>query len=318
MGLLVLFVLTPWALRTQAFHETVGRIEGEDIAVKGAVEVEEGRSITLLASGSEVTVRSGQARLLLAEGGEIGIYSPAHLSLLKFGGAITLALDYGRIHARLDQGTPLTVYTPLVVATPISIGEKLHDVTVNLEATGAMCMLAERGALRVVQQLTGQSILVPQGGEVAFTGGALDNLGGTAGSYQCDLLSARASLPPWPKPPELSVPVLTNLGRHNPANTEEPNPPAIEEPIYNGMMPPLTFDAAGPAPPPSPSEVIPLAHEVRVRPVEVFTGRVEMRGATPFTPTRRPERHAGLVTLIGNFFRRMLWGRAPCFGVGCG
>ncbi len=316
----MLFVLTPWALRTQAFHETVGRIEGEDIAVKGAagVEVEGGRSITVLASGSEVTVRSGRARLSLARGGEIGICSAAHFSLLKFGGAVTLALDYGRVHARLEQGTPLTVYTPLVVATPIAIGEEPHDVTVGLEATGGMCMLAARGAMRVEQQLTGQSILVPQGGEVALAGGALDSLRGVAGSCQCDVLSAGASPPPRPKPPELSMPALTNLARHIPAPAEEPKPPAIEEPIYKGMELPLTFDASAPAPPPSPSEITPLAREVRVRPLEVFRGSVEKRPATPSPPTPQSERLAHLVTYIGNFFRRMLWGRAPCAGVGCG
>src|SRR6266849_2827882 len=105
--------------------ETVGRIFGDDIAVKGAlnVEVENGRSTTVLASGSDVLVRSGQARLELAEGGEIGICGPAHFSLLKSGGAVTLALDYGRIHARLLGSPALAIYTPLIVATPMAIGE---------------------------------------------------------------------------------------------------------------------------------------------------------------------------------------------------
>ena len=320
-GLLLLLILTPWALRTQALPETVGRIEGEDIAVKGAVgvEVEGGHSITVLASGSEVTVRSGQARLLLAEGGEIGICAPAHFSLLKSGGAITLALDYGRIHARLEHGMPLTIYTPLVVATPIAIGEKPRDVTVGLEATGGMCMLAARGAMRVEQQLTGQSILVPQGGEVALAGGQLDSLRSMAGSCQCEVLSARASPPPRPKPPELSMPVPANLAHNRPDNTEELKPPAIEEPIYKVIMPPLTFDAAAPTPPPSPSpETILLVREVRVRPAEVFRGRVEKRRARPSPPTSQSERHADLVTYIGNFFRRIFSGRSPCAGAGCG
>src|SRR3989442_10991526 len=57
-------LLSPCVLAAQAQSETVGRIEGDAIAVKGAVgvEVENGRSITLLASGSQVTVKSGQAR----------------------------------------------------------------------------------------------------------------------------------------------------------------------------------------------------------------------------------------------------------------
>src|SRR5947209_14338695 len=128
-------LLSPCVLAAQAQSETVGRIEGDAIAVKGAVgvEVENGRSITLLASGSQVTVKSGQARVTLAEGGEIGICGPAHLSLLKSGNSVTVALDYGRVHAKLDRGVPLTVYTPLIVATPVAIGDAPRDATVGFE-----------------------------------------------------------------------------------------------------------------------------------------------------------------------------------------
>ncbi len=328
--LLPLLVLAPWMLRAQALPETVGRIEGADIAVKGAagVEVETGRSITVLASGSEVTVRSGQARLLLVEGGEIDVCAPAHFSLLKSGGAITLALDYGRIHARPEQSTPLTIYTPLIVATPIAIAGRPRDATIGLEATGTMCVLAARGAVRIEQQLTGQTILVPQSGEVALTGGQLDSLRGTAGGCQCEVLSATASPPPRPKPPELSVPAPANLARHNqPAGQEEPKPPAIEEPVYKVMMPPLTFDAAAPPPPPTPSpETILLVREVRVRPAEVFRGRVDKPSRAPAArpveisataEDSSPKKHAGVAVYLGRFFRRIFSPHGRCAGVGC-
>jgi hypothetical protein len=326
--LLPLLLLTPGLLRAQAQPEIVGRIEGEDIAVKGAVgaDVEGGRSRTVLSSGSEVTVRSGQARLVLAEGGEIGICAPAHFSLLKSGGAVTLALDYGRIHARLEHRAPLIIYTPLIVASPIVIGDRMRDTTVGLDVNGAMCVLAASGAVRVEQQLTGQSILVPQGGEVALVGGQLDSLRGTAQGCQCDLLSARANPPPpRRKPAELSVLARPGKPLEKPAAKEEVKPPAIEAPIYKIMMPPLTFDAAAPAPPPTPSpETILLLREVRVRQAEVFIGRVE----SPPTPQPArssvseedapPKKHATVGSKIGNFFRRLFGSRGPCAGAGCG
>ncbi len=331
--LLPLLLLTPCLLRAQGAPETVGRIQGEDIVVKGAVgvEVENGRSTTVLASGSEVTVRSGQARLVLVEGGEVGICAPAHFSLLKSGSAITLALDYGRIHARLEHPVPLTVYTPLIVATPIAIVDRPRDATVGLEASGAMCVLAARGALRIEQQLTGQSILVPQSGEVALlAGGQLDSLRGTAGSCQCEVLTAKVNPPPRPKPLELSVLARPSKPPEKPAAREELQPPAVEEPIYKVLMPPLTFDAAKPAPPPPPSpETILLVREVRVRPAETFHGRVENSSAT--LPLSAPQ--AAQVSLsaenppakkkpsvagrIGNFFRRIFSRKAPCAGAGC-
>src|SRR2546426_8041219 len=50
-------LLSPCVLAAQAQSETVGRIEGDAIAVKGAVgvEVENGRSITLLARDRKST-----------------------------------------------------------------------------------------------------------------------------------------------------------------------------------------------------------------------------------------------------------------------
>ncbi len=337
--MLALLFLAPWMLRAQAAPEMVGRIDGDDIAVKGAVsvEVENGRSITVLASGSEVTVRSGQARLVLVDGGEIGVCAPAHFSLLKSGGAITLALDYGRVHPRLERGVSLTIYTPLIVATPISIAEGPRDATVGLEATGAMCVLAERGAVRVEQQLSGQSLLVPQSGEVAFAGGQLEVLRGATGACHCDVLTARAAPPPPPRPPELSVPASPGLARpikppvmpsKNPVpeTREEPKPPAIEEPIYKVIMPPLTFDAAAPAPPPDPGpDTILLVREARVRPAEVYRGRVEGAPVPSSSPARSPgtlakdapKKKAGVFSKIGRFFRR-IFSREPCAGAGCG
>jgi hypothetical protein len=336
-ALLLALAASAGTLCAQAPPETVGRIYGADIAVKGAigVEVEGGRSTTALASGSEVTVRSGAARLLLAEGGEIGVCGPAHFSLLKSGGSITLALDYGRIHARLEGAMPLTVYSALIVATPVAIAAGPRDATIGLEQSGAMCVLAGRGAVRIEQQLTGQVILVPQSGEVAFAEGQLDSLRGSAGACQCDVQTAKADPPEGPRPPEITVAVPADLARPikppqknaKPETVEDVKPPAIEEPIYKVMMPPLSFNAASPEPPePQPSpETMLLVREVRVRPAVEFHGRVEEAPAplaaqpahvTGSVLEAPPKKHASFGTRVRGFFRR-LFGRTPCKGEGC-
>lgn len=344
LSLLALFWLASLPLPAQAPPETVGRIEGEDIIVKGAisVEVENGRSVTLLASGSQVTVRSGRARLVLAEGGEIGVCAPAHFSLLKSGGAITLALDYGKVHARLGHAVPLTIYTPLVIATPIAIGTGPRDSTLGLDISGAMCVLADRGAVRIELQLTGQMLLVPQNGEIGLAGGQLETLRDSPGGCRCEALAARTTPPPGPKPPELSVPVPAKLSlpikppeKTGMAETRDaPGPPVVEEPIYKVLMPALMFDASKPLPPPEPNpEMILLLRRVRVRPAVVFRGRVDAPPTPPLVitaqaqvPPALPSRAAEdqprkqevtLAAWIKNFFRR-LTSRGPCAGVGCG
>lgn len=330
-GFALLVLLSHCLLIAQAQPQTVGRIEGDAIAVKGAVgvEVDNGRSITLLASGSQITVKSGQARVTLAEGGEIGICGPAHLSLLKSGNAVTVALDDGRVHAKLDRAVPLTVYTPLIVATPVAIGDAPRDATVGFETSGTMCVLASRGAVRLEQQLTGQVLLVPQAGEVALAEGQLDSLRETSGSCQCEVQLARAEPPPGSKPPEISMPVSADLAKAikppqpsekttKPDLKEEVKPPVIEEPIYKVLMPALTFSAASPTPPPDPSpQVILLVRRVRVRPVTVYRGHVKAPPPpvltasvtptpAPRPPAASPKPELGLVARMKDFFRK-LW-----------
>jgi hypothetical protein len=342
-GLIALVSLAPLLAQAPAPLETVGRIEGDAIAVKGAisVEVENGRSTTVLGSGSEVIVRSGQARLTLLEGGEIGICAPAQFSLLKSGGAITLALNYGRVHAQLESSVPVSVYTPQVVATPIPIGAGLRDSTVGLDSAGAMCVRAERGAVRLELQFTGENLLVPQSGEIALAGGQLDALREAPGGCQCEILAVRAVRAAG-LPAERGAPVVTELARlihppvkkEKPETNETPKPPAVDEPIYKVLMPPLMFDASKPTPPPDPRpETILLVRKARVRPSVVFHGRVESPPAPPapspaqeqlVSAQRQPssedrpaKKELTLATRIKNFLRRLTL-RGPCAGVGCG
>jgi len=271
--LLLLFSAFGWmpAASAQTTPETVGRLSGDDVAVAGALSFDEqnGRSTAILASGSEVTVRSGQARIELVEGGEVAICGPAHFTVFKAGGAITLALDYGRVHPMLDAAVPFAVYTPFVVATPIAIDQGPRDLTVGLDQQGALCAVPAHGATRIEQQLTGQSLLVPQGGEVNLADGQLSAKPATRESCKCDLLVSRDTTP---KQLELSVPVKPEARRPG----EVPPPVLTDQPVYMVYMPPLAFDANSLVPPPDPDpKTIVLVRESVLRPEVVFRGHVE-------------------------------------------
>jgi len=351
----LLTCLAPLPIRAQTIAEIVGRMEGGDVAVKNpvSVEMENGRSVTVLASGSDVTVRSGSAVLALADGGLLSICGPAHFSVLKAKGTLTVALEYGQIHAEPGPGA-LVFYTPLVVATPVAIGDAPREITVGLETSGAMCILAIRGAVRVEQQLSGQTLLVPQGGEIGLVDSALSTVRGATGACQCDPLGARRQTP-QPKPAEVSLlaraaqapkpPEKPNLPPKNEiVQNDDPPPivtddhgfpgklgaPAHEEPIYQVFMPPLTFDAKSPAPPPDPDpQTIVLFRTVRVRPSVVYRGHIQpapptAKPAPPvqvaaLVPDDHPKTEPGLFTRMWSAVRRTFSSsKPPCAGAGCG
>src|ERR1700720_2298447 len=106
-------LLIPTLARTdQPSYDTVGAIEGDAISLQGPlnIEVVQGRTRTILRSGSDIHVNSGQARIGVIEGGQIVICGPAHFSVLKSVNLLTLALDTGIIHAHLGPQPALTVY----------------------------------------------------------------------------------------------------------------------------------------------------------------------------------------------------------------
>jgi len=122
--------------------DSVGVIDGEAIAVNGPVSVEvvHGQAKTVLRSGTDVRVKSGAARVDLVEGGQISICGPAHLSVLKSGGSLTIALDTGTIHARIERELALTIYTPQIQAQAVAIGDGPQDLLLGFDTEGAMCM----------------------------------------------------------------------------------------------------------------------------------------------------------------------------------
>jgi hypothetical protein len=272
----------------------VGAIDGEAISVTGpmSMDVVHGQVRTVLRSGSDVRVKSGNARIDLVEGGQISICGPAHLSVLKSGASLTVALESGTIHAHIEREPALTVYTAQIQAHTITVGDGSQDLLVGLESTGAMCLRANRGAIRLEQQLTGQSVIIPQSGDVLLVNGQFENMRSSAGHCSCELQIAKAA--PAPQP-EISQLATAEEVRKNSLNAKADTPPApaekpaaTEEPVYQVFMPPLIYDAKAKVQPEVDPRMIILVRRVRVRPTLIFQGRVQgeiVAAAKPAPPS---------------------------------
>jgi hypothetical protein len=274
--------------------DSVGVIDGESISVIGPMRVEavHGQVKTILRSGSDVHVKSGSARIDLVEGGQITICGPAHFSVLKSGGSLTLALDSGTIHAHVQGEPALTIYTPQLQAQTVSIGGGPQDVLVGFATPGAMCIRANRGAIRLEQQLTGQSILVPQTGDILVLNGQLDSLRSSAGRCSCEPQLAKAAPPPAPEVSRLATSEELRQKPADPVSLPSPAPaekPGVkEEPIYQVFMPPLVYDIHAKSHAEFDAKMIVLVRRVRVRPTLIFHGRVEGETVAAVTPPLQP------------------------------
>jgi hypothetical protein len=187
--------------------DAVGTIEGDAIALQGPMSVElvRGQVKTMLRSGNDIRVKSGQARIDLVEGGTIAICGPAHLSLLKSGGSLTIALESGIVHLNVNASPSVTVYTAQIQAKPIAIGDGAQDVLIGFDAAGVMCVRAGNGAIRLENQLSGQSVIVPQGGDILLNNGGLDGITNTEGHCECELQGGNEP-PPEPELSRLATP----------------------------------------------------------------------------------------------------------------
>jgi len=246
----------------------------------------------MLRSGSDVRVKSGTARIDLVEGGWISACGPAHFSVLKSAGSLTVALDSGTIHAHIEGDPALTIYTPQIQAQTISIGGGLQDILVGFDSPGAMCIRANRGAVRLEQQLTGQSIVVPQAGNVLVLNGQLDSLRTSAGHCACEPQMAKATSSP---DVEVSRPATTQELHEKtvePKTAMQTAPAekssAKEEPIYQVFMPPLVYDANAKVQPEFDPKMIVLIRRIRVRPTLIFQGRVEGEMVAAVVPPPSP------------------------------
>lgn len=308
----------------QPAGDSVGVIEGEDISVTGpmSVDVVGGQTKTILRSGSDVRVNSGQARISLVEGGQISICGPAHLSVLKSGGTLTVALESGAIHARVLQEPALTIYTAQIQAQTVAIGDEPREILVGFENPGMMCIRTYHGALRVEQQFTERSVIVPQGEDVMLANGDIDTMNNGARHCNCDLQIAKAVKMPadvsnTPTATQEASSRATETMSNDAAPAANAKPEAKEDLVYQVDMPPLRFDAnAKVQPPPDPSLMV-IVRKVHVRPTLIFQGRVEGEQvatalATPVTraPANKPASPAqsSVMERVRSFFRR-LWTR---------
>jgi hypothetical protein len=258
--------------------DAVGAIEGDAISVQGpmSVDTSNGQVKTILRSGSEVQVKSGQAHIDLVEGGNITICGPSHFSVLKSGSSLTIALNSGTLHAHIEGQLSLTVYTPQIQAHAVSIGNGPEDMLVGLDASGTMCIRPSKGAVRIEQQLTGQSLLIPQNGDVTLANGQLETVHASAGQCACELqLSAGIST-------QISSLASTEEIKQKAAEQKPADPPQTkavspvkEEPVYQVFMPPLHYDANAKVQQDYDPNLIVLVRRARVRPTLIFQGKVE-------------------------------------------
>jgi hypothetical protein len=310
----------------QPVGDAVGLIEGEDIAVTGpmSVEVVGGKTKTILRSGSDVRVKSGQARISLVEGGQISICGPAHFSVLKSGGSLTVALESGAIHALVEREPALTVYTAEIQAQTVAIGDDPREILVGFESPGMMCIRTYRGALRVEQQLSGRSVIVPQGVDVMLANAQIDAMRNGSGLCKCELQIAKSRTIPASRD---STAARVGESGNSEAAPNASSAPASgertekkEEPIYTVIMPPLRFDANAKVQAEPDPRLMVIVRRVRVRPTLVFQGRVEEEAvataaATPPPPPvasapakTEPPPQGSVVDRVRSFFRK-LWTR---------
>src|SRR5215471_13204885 len=289
-------VLTAMTVRSDdPVTDSVGIIDGAAVAVTGPmrIDVSHGLPRTVLRSGSDVIVKTGTARLDLTDGGTISICGPAHFSVLKVGNQLTVALDTGTIHLSIERGPTVTVYTPLLQIQPIAIGDGPQDALVGFDATGAMCVRAYRGAVRLEQQLTSQNIVVPQSSDILLVNGQLDGL--RAGGERC---SCDPELTKYASPPRLEIapPVTpTEEAVAKPMGSGEivsalplDKPSAKDGPIYEVFVPPLIYNANAEVQPEVDMSRIMVIRRVRVRPTLIFQGRVEGDLAASTAPVPVP------------------------------
>jgi len=269
----------------QVPYDAVGVIEGDAIVVSGPVSMEmvHGQVKTMLRSGSDVRVKWGTAKIDLVEGGQIQICGPAHFSVLTSGSSLTVALEEGMVHAHIERGPALTIYTAQIQARTITIGDGAQDVVAGIEPAGAMCLRANRGAIRVEQQLTGQTVIIPQLGDVQILNGQIEGLQSGAGHCACEIENAKAA--PEQLAP-ITLPAVAAALTAPPVAEETPK----DQPIYQVILPPLVYDAKTKAHAPLDPQMIVLVRKVRVRSSIIFRGRVvgEIETASAASSSQAP------------------------------
>lgn len=270
-----------------------------------------------------MVVFAGKARIEFTAGGEVDICGPAEFTVLSSGQALTIALNFGRIHVRFDALRPITVYMAMVVATPVSLGDRPRDATVGLTNTGAMCILAAQGAVRLQNQLSSETVIVPEPSEVLVPSTSLTSLPPAAGQCRCDFDEptsqsaptpppASAFPPPVPPPSEQAIPVplpaKPSVAQNPPApSSQSSTEPSIAtvQPIFKATLPPIGYDAKSATETPEPLSVatLMLAQQTVVQPAWIFHGTVVASGKKQNTsPSSAPPKKPGFWARLRHFF----------------
>jgi hypothetical protein len=168
------------------------------------------------------------------------------------------------------------------------------------------------------QQLTGQTVLVPQTGDVSLTNGQIESLRAAAGHCVCAVQTVMKPMTPGTELSQLATKDDLKKKTAEPKSPQEnPVPPSpSEEPVYQIFMPPLQYDAKAKVQADFDPNLIILVRRVRVRPTLIFQGRVEgdpvvARAASPAQATKSPSApqtppEASTWTRVKTYFRK-LW-----------
>lgn len=299
-AMLIFFGLNP-ASRAQAPSTPaapagiLGQVIGDDVSVIGAshvVPAESGRAIEFT-SGDTIVAFSGKARVEFTGGGEMDVCGPAKFTVLSSREALTVALSFGRVRSRFDAVRPIAIYMPLIIATPMPLENNPRDATVGLTNTGTMCVLATSGAIRLQNQLSGDSTIVPQPSEVFVPGSSFASLPPAVGQCDCDfdeptaqqsaspsnapIISSTTPRPPTAPPQETPNPAAPQ----NPpvtASAPPPAPPLVmsNQPSSTATLPPVAYDVKSATETPEPISVatLTLAQQTVVQPEWIFHGTV--------------------------------------------
>lgn len=311
----------------------LGQVLGDDVSVIGAAHVvpgESGRAIEFT-SGDTIIAFSGKARVEFAGGGELDVCGPAKFTVLSSGEALTVALSFGRVRVRFDALRPIAIYMPLVIATPIPLGENPRDATVGLTNSGTICVLAASGAIRLQNQLSGESTIVPQPSEVFVPGSSFASLPPAVGQCDCDFDEPAAqqlapqdtapvvanSIPREETAQPFDNPASASQTPPNAAPVSKPAPPLVisNQPAATASLPPIASDTKSATETPEPISVatLMLAQRTVVQSEWIFHGTVvdpraeraealkEASAAQDSTAQPKPKKH-GFWSKLRHFF----------------
>ena len=274
LALLAIFAAAAPPLHAQEHWPpgAVARFTGDDISFEGSAlgpPIPGGTSF-FISSGTVLTVHSGDARLNFPGGGIVDICGPAKLTLLESNTVYTIALNFGRVHVQLADPTQLHVFTPFVMATPISIAEEARDLTIGLDINDRMCVFAAQGAARLEDQFSSEGLMVPQLGEFFLSGEKLAPTGGEAGTCRCFGRQAANQQTPMLAPQQKSTQPAIARSTAPPAQpaAQAPSQTAVQPPAHPAVQPPArpvappaaapTYATTQPPPPtPAPTHITP-------------------------------------------------------------